>query len=197
MEFSLSLHGLNNVNELPIGAGLKIEVRTHVYSCSVFAATFLSLRVVDIQQSDCLASSIFLDINNSSHQFESMLNLASGLSVSIDVTNAAYDFAIGEQLDNTELMEAARSFYNSKSSINHETVVTRELMGVKYRLNIDTELAFLPAHFSEFSNDSLRQLPVPAFEAVLTHRALQIKSDAQNHPSKNYISWFYSLLIRH
>jgi hypothetical protein len=177
MEFSLSLRGLANANALPINPAFVFRIGNHTYSCGIFAAAFISPRVVQMQRSDCLASLMTLDIDDSTNQFQSALNLANGLSVRMHRENASYYLALGEQLGNPELIEAARTFRESEG-LTRDSVIPRIMDGLKYGLTIDTELSFYAAHFSEFSIEAIRRLPVSIIELILQNPGLELKSDS-------------------
>jgi hypothetical protein len=86
--------------------------------------------------------------------------------------------AVGEQLGNSELVTAARSFLDSKCPLSHETVLPRALGALKYNLPMDSELAFFALYFSELSNDTIKQLPVSVLDTVLQDPHLSLKSDS-------------------
>ena len=149
------------------------------YACCRFQASFVSGLVRRLLASDCCLSRVCLQVKDEDHNFEDVVNLMNGRSISITPVNAPFLAACARELENDELLERIVGFQLDSEAVSMSNVVHRLRIKRELHSDCNNELDFVASHLFETSLDFLSRLSVADLELVLTNPLLKILSEDQ------------------
>ena len=149
------------------------------YQCCRFQAVVVSGLVRRLLHSDCCLSRVCLKVSDDEHQFNEIVSLMNGHSITITPENQAFLEACARELENEELLSYIITSRFKFEDISFSNVEERIRIKTENHIDCENEIDFLASHFHEAQVDVLKCVSVPNLELVLTNPHLKLESEDQ------------------
>jgi hypothetical protein len=178
IKVALSANGLVNVPRNVYKNDFTFIVGDSRYECpSVFAA-FISPRIGSLQRNDATIDEFEIETKDPRHYFSHIVDLCSGLTISIDFANSEvvrFLVEICGELRNRELYEKIFGGIESELTISNVFDRLRFLDGIGE--NCETELSFCSSHLFEIDKSVICSLPFDLFSGIVSDVSIQLKDE--------------------
>jgi hypothetical protein len=171
----LSSSGMANITKSRMENDFTFIVGGRRHSCPWFVAEFLSPKVSRVHSVDITVSEIDIEVQDVNNEFESILSLGFGSSLSVARENRLFLLSIARELNNWEL-------YFSVHELSEENFIISEFCQQfddwkQIECLSERAAAFLASHFFELDSSFLRELPISALSQILSNPSLQLESE--------------------
>ena len=172
---TLSSKGLSRVLDSFSDDAFTFVLGNQHYTCHRSLAEFISPFVSNMRRLDKTCNSFVVDETDDSGKFEQILELMRGNSVTVDAVAARYLLFYAEKLGNTELYGLLRDV--AECPITRENAAAFLLQKISADLNYDDEVLFIASHFSEFSVEEFRTIPLRVLEMIFSSPSLRVDTE--------------------
>ena len=154
--YSLSSHGLANIFGYPFEKDFTFKVGEHEYHVPKALALFISPRITDECVEKRSLNEFEIKMDDSNHEFNLIMDLLSGGSITISEMNATYLLQIGKELQNQDIIQIVNSFLATPLSSNN--VFIRLKQKTIFGEDVSSEIAYIASNFSKIDTEDLKQL---------------------------------------
>ena len=174
-KFSLSSKGLLSATRMCADLDFTFNVGSNSYKVNRFFAGFISPIISQISLSDPFISSFDIDIDDSKHQFNKIIELQLGMPIVFN--DYEYLILLGNKLGNDEIIEYGMNLKNQQDPLSIDNVIDRLITKLRYKINTYDEINFIAKHFYEIEEKKLKSLDVDTLELILSNSLLRIDNE--------------------
>lgn len=167
----LTANGLRNSAKLNIEPDFNFNVGKHQYKCSKTLASFISPKISNLLLNDITVSDFFIDHPDKNNEFNQILSLMTGSTLSLTNDNKNYLLSMAVQLGNEEIISL---IMDDTENINNNNVIQRIILRYSNNFQYIDEAKYLALHFDDFSVESLQSLDIDVLNTVLIQDSLSI-----------------------
>ena len=149
------------------------------YNCTRFQACLISGKVCELVASDACFSRLKLEVADDEEQFENIMSLMMGRTISITPSNKGFLKECARELRNHDLLGEIVGYELDQQDISLSNVVERIRTKNEFRKPCAPEIEFLAEHFFEADVEVLKSLSVSDLELVVSSKSLKLYTEDQ------------------
>ncbi|KAH0790405.1 F5/8 type C domain containing protein [Histomonas meleagridis] len=169
-EVNLSAKGIVNLQTNNITEDFVFYVDEKEYHCNRVCADFISPNISRLHLIDPTINSYSIKVHDTDGNFNKVIQLMNGHSVSVDENSSQFLMHIGMLLGNNELVEKVAS----EKDLSIEQILEHFSQGNVFQKEVDKFASIL----SEVSSDLVKSIDPNILYQILTNENLKVKSES-------------------